>query len=246
MLLLPVIASAALATENGGMRNDADAQIRWASMPVSFVIDGANDEDLDEGSVVYSVVSAASAWNRVDGAGVDLDFGGSATGDEDAEMGDVVSFTSDWTDSPELLAVTRVWSMTDGTAIGFQMLVNEADHDWSLDGAMETVDLQNALTHEFGHALGLGHLDDADATMYGTALTGEVSKRDLSEADEDAILGLYEGGGDLSSEPTKVEDDAFPWASFGCSSAPGVPVVPGVGIALALVLRRSREFPCSR
>src|SRR5207302_1668178 len=45
------------------------------------------------------------------------------------------------------------------------------------------IDIQNTITHESGHTLGLDHTTDPNATMYATAPEGETSKRVLGSDD---------------------------------------------------------------
>jgi MYXO-CTERM domain-containing protein len=55
------------------------------------------------------------------------------------------------------------------------------------------VDLQNTITHEAGHLLGLGHSSVAGATMQPQAiggLTAETSKRTLAQDDIDGYCAL--------------------------------------------------------
>lgn len=62
------------------------------------------------------------------------------------------------------------------------------------DEARRVYDLQNVLTHELGHFLGLGEdYDHQETTMYAYSLPGETSKRDLDERDAAIVVGLYEG-----------------------------------------------------
>lgn len=53
-------------------------------------------------------------------------------------------------------------------------------------------DLQNVLTHELGHLLGLGEdYEDEAATMYAFSQPGETIKRDLEPVDVDSVVSLY-------------------------------------------------------
>ena len=45
------------------------------------------------------------------------------------------------------------------------------------------MNLHNTMTHEFGHALGLEHSDETQASMSSTTSVGELSKRDVHDDD---------------------------------------------------------------
>ena len=61
-------------------------------------------------------------------------------------------------------------------------------------GDIDIMDYQNIATHEFGHALGLGHPNDncTEETMYRFADYGETKKRTLGEGDVAGVNELYQ------------------------------------------------------
>jgi hypothetical protein len=96
------------------------------------------------------------------------------------------------------------------------------DHDMRDEG-MTTYDLQNVLTHELGHLLGLGEdFADEDATMYAFSQPGEIGKRDLEVVDKDSIADLYSEefnpatqGGCGGATIAGYGGDAWMWAALG-------------------------------
>ncbi|MEM2183395.1 MAG: hypothetical protein QXQ62_04595 [Candidatus Bathyarchaeia archaeon] len=87
-----------------------------------------------------------------------------------------------------VIAVTYIWYVGD-TIIETDTRLNTY-YGWSLTGEKGKMDVQNIMTHEFGHWCGLDDLyDDKDywLTMYGYADYGETYKRTLGLGD---ILGL--------------------------------------------------------
>ena len=78
--------------------------------------------------------------------------------------------------------------------------VNEVDirlddsRDWTTTPGVSDChawDIENTLTHEFGHWWGLQHVNGSDLTMFGEASKCEVKKRSLGYGD---VLGFREQG----------------------------------------------------
>ncbi len=56
------------------------------------------------------------------------------------------------------------------------------------------MDVQNTVTHEAGHFIGLGHTPVSGATMFASAARGETSKRSLAQDDIDGVCAIYPAG----------------------------------------------------
>ena len=68
--------------------------------------------------------------------------------------------------------------------------------------SLEVFDLQNVLVHEIGHFIGFDHVDDAEATMFESALPCETLKRDLAAVDLDGVCSVYPAGrGPMTCDP---------------------------------------------
>jgi len=101
------------------------------------------------------------------------------------------------------------------------------------------IDVQNTVTHEAGHSLGLDHTTDPRATMYASAPSGQTSKRILGSDDISGICTIY-----LRGAPTVT--CVPPAQSGGCGCSPGQSGPGSVLATLAVLLqiaRRSRRRP---
>lgn len=61
-------------------------------------------------------------------------------------------------------------------------------------------DIQGVACHEYGHALGLGHSGDTQATMYGAAFGNAVSGRSINNDDQAGVQFIY-GAVNITSKP---------------------------------------------
>ena len=83
--------------------------------------------------------------------------------------------------SVDAVAVTTTWVYTGTNELSrFQIDFNN-DKSWSTSGESNSYDVWNIAAHEFGHALGLSHSDNTDATMHSETTQGETEKRTLSQ-----------------------------------------------------------------
>jgi MYXO-CTERM domain-containing protein len=124
-----------------------------------------------------------------------------------------IIFVRDWAARKlpaEAFGLTLVWHRKQsGRIVDADMQLNETLGTLGLCGDRcepGVVDMQNIITHEAGHFLGLGHSSELDASMYGKATVGETSKRHLNNDDIAGICAIY---GDLEA-PTCSEADFEP------------------------------------
>jgi MYXO-CTERM domain-containing protein len=192
----------------------------------------------------------------------------------------VLIFRNPWCDpanpdqcQPEALAVTSVFAgRTSGIIHDADIEVNTENFLWGDLAAQPAVgrqDLQNALTHEMGHLIGLDHncftpgsdpyrqndntgapapfCAAADpvvqaATMYTKAEFGDLSKRTLSDDDQNAVCQIYP----VASDPNYCPPPATEPIGCGCEVSGGSGAAGGLALAVlglvsALALRRRRR-----
>jgi len=91
-----------------------------------------------------------------------------------------------------VIAVAYIWYS--GSQIVETDCLMNTFFSWSLSGQARRMDVQNIMTHEFGHWCGLADLyGDADywLTMYGYSNYGETYKRTLGLGDINGLLAVY-------------------------------------------------------
>jgi hypothetical protein len=106
-------------------------------------------------------------------------------------------------------------------------------------------DLQNTLTHEFGHVIGLAHVDGGNSTMYATANIGETSKRVIDFGSAEGFCGIYPAGGASSPSCTLAQPLAISAGSEGtpqlaCSAGGRVALSFWALLGLVVLLRRDK------
>jgi hypothetical protein len=77
--------------------------------------------------------------------------------------------------------------------VGFDMVVDQ-DEPWVIGSDANALDVQNTVTHEFGHVAGLDHVrppQDGCLTMFPYVDLGEIQKRTLGLGDKLGMHDLY-------------------------------------------------------
>ena len=100
-----------------------------------------------------------------------------------------------------ILGVTSpCYNLVTKEIVGFAMIL-DSDDSWGTSGASNEIDVGNVATHEFGHAVGLGHVNapkDGCLTMYKFATWGEIQKRTPGLGDKLGMAALY-GNTDITA-----------------------------------------------
>lgn len=217
--------SAALAFE---VKTDSTGhQVRWTGRFV-LTVDKHFSKALHVDDAVHRVElalaelqSATRALELARGTGEDLAMGFDAAAGAKNENA-LLAIDRDWPFDENALAVTIVtMNTTTHEIIDADIAFNTAHYrfgdvddalsaDQRLEGGAD--DLQNTLTHELGHALGLRHNPaDASAVMYPGAITGEISKRRLAADDRQGLGSLYDAPVGEPPVGCSAAGGSFPW-----------------------------------
>lgn len=122
--------------------------------------------------------------------------------------------------------------------------VNGVHHFWTdtEDPGRAVTDVRNTITHELGHAVGLAHSPDPEATMFADSPPGDLTKRTLADDDVEGLCFVYPAGLVTPSAPGRA---ARPLTG-SCAAAPGA-ASPALLAALApLLVSRARRRGRSR
>jgi len=142
----------------------------------------------------------------------------------------------------EMPAVTTVVYNTDtGAIVDADIDLNAQDFFWTAtdDESKAATDIQNIVTHEVGHLLGLAHSKETEATMYETTHQGELDKRTLHADDELGVCVIYPFG---KTTPKGAGQGSVPQeVQGGCQLCPGSVQVGSCWLLLALLLVRIRR-----
>jgi hypothetical protein len=223
----------ALAAAYSGARNQQGVQMRWAAEQVPVALDATHgSRTLDAAQVEQALDAALASWSALPEARVLFEHA--------LQAKTLVRFHHEhWPYAKDQLAVTILIAREkSGEIVSGTIEINEQHNRFGAGGH----DLQGVLTHELGHLLGLGHSDDAHATMFATTAPGELTQRDPNDDDRAGVAWLYPPPSRMSAPtpsaapPTATAPAAQPLAG-GCQmSSRGGDNLPQMLIVLCIAI----------
>jgi hypothetical protein len=228
------------------LRTDSEGDIVKWSKKVSLVLDveaGAKLGDRDAEEAIRAAVEHLD--ENTPHLEVELTLGesrpmGYVVGSKDNQNSIVV--LEEWPYAAGTLAVTLVTlNSRTNELLDADIAFNVEEHRFKVlppnarvEGHLD--DVQNTVTHELGHVLGLMHNSmTEDLVMYPSAPPGELAKRVLKGDDRDGLLALY---GVETADPTPAPLEP----AFGCSATPAMTMIL---LALLFLARRRQAVPSS-
>ncbi|MED1785018.1 matrixin family metalloprotease [Brevibacillus fortis] len=136
-----------------------------------------------------AIITADNQWNNVDNPQVYLKESPARTDIASSEKDDInIVYTDSLGTTGGVLAQARCYINGFDHIIEADIAINESfAYSTGSKPSSNTWHLRSIMTHEMGHALGIGHLADKPAVMYATLKKDEV-KIPLSSYDEDAYV----------------------------------------------------------
>jgi M6 family metalloprotease-like protein len=154
-----------------------------------YYVNTANDYSYSSSQLEGVITSSANTWDDTSSVQIFTYLG---TTDAKAGVRDDKNVVSFGSYTKGVIGVTYLWSSR-GQMLETDTILNTY-YGWSLSGESGKMDVQNIMTHEFGHWCGLGDLyknSDYWLTMYGYSDYGFISARTLGLGDKKGIIAIY-------------------------------------------------------
>jgi hypothetical protein len=176
---------------------------KWAVQQVPYYINPAN-KYMSETAALSAIQAAASNWSAQSNANILLYYMGRTSGASISANGKNEVFFRDESNGGTY-GQTYVWWDGTGALIETDTIFYTGSYTFLADGAAcpgGALYLQDAATHELGHALGLGHSSVSTASMNPYMNACSTSFRTLDSDDLAGIESLYPAGGVSNSAPS--------------------------------------------
>ncbi|MCB0404288.1 MAG: matrixin family metalloprotease [Bdellovibrionales bacterium] len=183
--------------------------LRWDPnyFPIPYFVSAPTFSGM--GTFVPSIIASFNTWASVSGSAVSFVGMGcsSSTDNQNDGINNVIFEASNWPFETSVIAITRNFfisgdSPNAGMILDSDIIFNGVNHSFTASNEAGKFDVQNIMTHEIGHLLGLGHEvspEDTDATMHAMAVPLETKKRDLATNDINGIRAAYPGVSSLGA-----------------------------------------------
>ena len=173
----------------------------WAEdLALSVSVNPTNGYGLEYTFVLGAVTASGEEWDSwtstelFDDLGYSIDL--TADFDYDSPDGSNEIVFGDYAEA-DVIAVCFTWGYFSGPPssrriVEFDIML-DTDFDWG-DGELDPalMDVQNIVTHEMGHGIGLADIYDCELeTMYGYSYEGDIEKRTLYDGDIAGLQKLY-------------------------------------------------------
>ena len=225
----------------------------WVGRSHAVLLGEAGSDDVPFGQAEGALEDALDAWNApgcsdwsFEYAGTTSDTGAGFDSENlDANTNVVVWNETDF-GNDTFAAITLVTFDPDtGRIYDADIEMNGTHFTFSVGSEAGAFDIQDVLTHELGHFLGLGHSAVDDATMATASDMGDTFRRDLAPDDIDGLCTIYPDGDDTPDCPVGAGpvDDDDEWGQNDCSCSStesGAGASAFLLIAVALVGRQRR------
>ncbi len=166
---------------------------KWNTTPVPFYVNTQNLDTAPDG-VVAALEVGAYSWTNQTSAAFSFYYAGSTSSTTVVNNSRNEVFFRNATNGGAI-ATTYTYS-SGGRIIDTDIVFWDASYTFftGSSGCSGGFYIEDVATHEFGHALGLGHSDVSGASMYPTIGYCSTATRSLSEDDKQGVEAIYPSG----------------------------------------------------
>lgn len=197
----------ALACGLGFSAADAYVRIRingknlaWTNPNITWRLDTGGSDNISDGSHEPAIEHAFQTWEDVLGSSINFTRGADITSTDPSGSSSIVAFDENnssgyFPSGSGIVAITPIsFNTSTGAILDADILFNGSQFAFSTDKTPGTFDVQDVLTHEIGHFIGLDHSPQVSGTMWPYVTSGQWLHRSLSDDDAAGAVAIAANG----------------------------------------------------
>jgi hypothetical protein len=174
--------------------------LKWNNPTITWQLNNAGSDDIPDGSHEAAIEHAFQTWQDVNGSKLVFNRGADTASTNAGASSSLVLFDEDnssgyFPGGSGIVAITPIsFDVGSGNILDADILFNGRDYTFSTDNTPGTFDVQDVITHEIGHFVGLDHAPNVSASMWPYVATNQWLHRSLTQDDEAGAVAVAQQG----------------------------------------------------
>ncbi len=174
--------------------------LAWSNPTVNWRLNSNGSDDISDGSFEPAIEHAFQTWQDVNGSNIAFVRGADTTAVNPAGSTHIVAFDESnvsgyFPTGSGIVAITPIsYNTSTGAILDADILFNGSQFTFSTDGSPGSFDVQDVITHEIGHFIGLDHSPQVAGTMWPYVSPGQWLHRSLTADEESGAIAVASAG----------------------------------------------------
>lgn len=174
--------------------------LQWSNPDITWRLNSAGSDDIADDSHIAAIEHGFQSWEDLSGSSFDFTRGADTTDVAPGASSHIVAFDESndsgyFPSGSGIVAITPIsFDTGTGNILDADILFNGGQYTFSTDGTTGTFDVQDVLSHEIGHLIGLDHSPQISGTLWPYVSTAQWLHRSLTTDDRSGAIALAPSG----------------------------------------------------
>ncbi|MDP7061777.1 MAG: IPT/TIG domain-containing protein [Planctomycetota bacterium] len=174
--------------------------LQWANPSITWRLNANGSDDINDDSHIAAIEHGFQAWEDISGSNIAFTRGADTNDVAPGASSHIVAFDENNTSGyfpggSGIVAITPITFDTgSGNILDADILFNGSQYSFSTDGSPGTFDVQDVLSHEIGHFIGLDHSPQISGTLWPYVSSRQWLHRSLTTDDRSGAIAVAPSG----------------------------------------------------
>jgi hypothetical protein len=174
--------------------------LQWSNPAINWRLNASGSDNIADDSHIAAIEHGFQAWEDISGSDISFTRGADTNDVAPGASSHIVAFDENNTSGyfptgSGIVAITPIsFDTGSGNILDADILFNGGQYNFSTDGSAGTFDVQDVLSHEIGHFIGLDHSPQMSGTLWPYVSSRQWLHRSLTTDDRSGAIAVAPTG----------------------------------------------------